>query len=246
MESAVKIKKNLMIVSSAVLLLFLGACSNILGDFGKATLIDFESVSLPAAGYIDASTADPAHTINGVKFASHYDSTWGTSSGTTISSLKDTTTAGYTNAYSAYPGSGALSSVKFAVLNPSGTDPIIDFQETVAVKSVYVANNTYAALSMQNGDAFAKKFTNADQDYFIVVFEGFDSTGTSTGKVEYYLADFRNGTNTGILASWAKVDLSPLGDVRKIGVSFKSSDVGTYGINTPLYVVIDNLEFVKP
>jgi len=240
--------KNWMFVSLVGLTFVLGGCSNLLDFLGlSSAVIDFESVTLPAQGYLDASTASPAHVIDGVKFLSHYDSTYSTSSGVTISSLTDTTTAGYSNPYSAYPGIGADGSAKFAIMNPpyGVTDPLIDFQETVEPKSVFVSNSTYAALSMKDGDAFAKQFKNEDQDYFIVIFEGFDAQGASTGTVKYYLSDFRDGTNKGIVDTWVKVDLSSLGKVREIGIDFESSDVGTYGINTPLYVAIDNLMYAK-
>ena len=67
-----------------------------------------------------------------------------------------------------------------------------------------VTNNTYAALSMWDGDAFAKKFSAEDEDYFIAVFEGINADGEITGTVNFYLADFRSGSNTGILDTWKK------------------------------------------
>ena len=226
----------------AISLIVLGGCSNDNND--DSTIIDFEDVQLTESGYVDASTADPAHVIHDVKFMASYNAEYQTSAGVTISRLTDNSTAGYTNSYSVYAGSGAEGSAKFAVLNPFGlSEPIIDFQETVEIKSAYVTNNTYAALSMRDGDAFAKKFSAEDEDYFIAVFEGINADGEITGTVNFYLADFRSGSNTGILDTWKKVDLSPLGKIRKIAVGFESSDVGTYGINTPMYVVIDNLEF---
>jgi hypothetical protein len=208
------------------------------------TTIGFENVTVSASGYTDASMITPATalTVDGVNFLATYDSKYGTSSDTTISTKTDTTTSGYTNPYSAYPGSGAGRSKTFAVINPTVLgSSIIDFQADIAVKSVAVANTTYAALSMKNGDAFAKKF--ATGDYFDIVFSGINSSGASTGIVKYYLADFRTVGSAGILGSWATVDLGSLGTVRKIAVSFESSDVGSYGINTPLYVAVDNLAF---
>lgn len=229
-----------------LLSLAVAGCDNLFGssDDDNDTVITFEDVELPEEGYIDASTADPAHEIHGVLFTASYDSDWGTSTGTTISSLTDTETAGYTNSYSAYPGAGVNSSAQFAVLNPFGlTEPVIDFQEAVHIKSVTVANTTYAALSMRDGDAFAKQFTTEDQDYFIVIFEGLDADGVSTGTVEFYLADFQTDDSTGILDGWETVDLGALGSIKSLDVSFESSDVGIYGINTPLYVAIDDLKF---
>jgi hypothetical protein len=185
--------------------------------------------------------------VDGVTFATAFESQYGTSSGAVISSLRDTTTAGYLNAYSAYPGSGAGGSAKFAVWYPiGGTTPMLTFSVDVSLKSIAVANTTYAALSMKSGDAFAKKFTTAGQDYLDVVFTGLNAAGTKTGtEVKFYLADFRTATSPGIQTGWTTVDLTPLGVVRHVAVSFESSDVGSYGINTPTYVALDDLSFFQ-
>jgi hypothetical protein len=217
--------------------LALAACST-------PTTVTFESLTLPDAGFLDGSGTHPGRVVDGVTFASSYETTYFTSSGTTFSRLKDTTTAGYLNPYSAFPGSGAAGSTTFAVLNPFGVGtPLLAFAADVAPGSVAVANTTYAALSMKNGDQFAKKFTAADHDFFDVVFTGLSADGGVTGKVTASLADFRTASSPGILATWATVDLAKLGSVRKIDVSFLSSDVGSYGINTPLYVAIDDLVY---
>jgi len=63
-----------------------------------------------------------------------------------------------------------------------------------------------------------------------------------TGAVDYYLADFRNGKSY-LTNQWVKVDLSSLGKVDNLIFLFDSSDKGTFGVNTPKYVCIDNLEF---
>jgi hypothetical protein len=96
---------------------------------------------------------------------------------------------------------------------------------------------------MKNGDQFAKKFTATDHDFFDVVFTGLAADGGVRGKVTASLADFRTASSPGVLATWATVDLAGLGTVRSIDVSFLSSDVGSYGINTPLYVAIDDLVY---
>ncbi len=208
------------------------------------TTIGFEAVTMPASGYIDAAAARMGHVVGGVTFATAYDEKYMTSSGVTLSSLTDTKTAGYKNAYSAFPGSGAGGSKIFAVLYPIGpTKPLVIFPSDVKPRSVAVANTTYAALSMQNGDQFARKFSAASKDFFTVEFTGYDANDQPTTVVQHDLADFRPSPPEGIQGGWVTVDLSALGKVRKINVDFQSSDVGTYGINTPLYVAIDDLGF---
>lgn len=73
-------------------------------------------------------------------------------------------------------------SSKFAVINPpwGNTEPIITFDGPVTVERMEVTNTTYTALSMRDGDAFAKKFTAEDEDFFSVNFEGFDADGINT------------------------------------------------------------------
>jgi hypothetical protein len=213
-----------------------------LAGCAPATVVSFETVTLPDAGFLDGKATHPGLTVGDVTFASTYETTYGTSSGTTFSRLTHTTTAGYTNAYSAFPGRGAGGSQVFAVLYPTGTS-LITFDEDLDAVSVAVANTTYTALSMTNGDQFARKFTTAGQDHFEVIFTGLRADGGVSGTVTSYLADFRTATSPGILSTWATVDLTPLGKVRRIDVSFGSSDVGSYGINTPTYVAIDDLTF---
>ncbi len=228
----------------AAVMLFLASCEK---EENNTYTIDFDGVTLPDEGYLGAEDAEGAHVINNVSFMALYNADYGSSSGVIISSLTDTETAGFTNSYSAFAGSGADGSTQFAVVNPpwGNNDPIITFDQKVNLESIEVTNTTYTALSMRDGDAFAKQFTADDEDFFSVTFEGYDAEGTSTGSVTFYLADFRMGINTGIVDSWETVDLSSLGPVSSMGVIFESSDVGTYGINTPLYVAVDNIRFVE-
>jgi hypothetical protein len=111
----------------------------------------------------------------------------------------------------------------------------------------YVTNNTYAVLSMQNGDDYAKKFSYNDQDWFKLVIEGIDKDGNSTGTVDFYLADFRTPASPGIITTWTKVDLWSLGSVTEIKFDLESSDndPNGWGMNTPAYFCFDNLAIWK-
>lgn len=106
---------------------------------------------------------------------------------------------------------------------------------------------------MLNGDSFAKKFggvSGNDADFYRVTFTGYDqlqsngaATGNTTGSVVFSLADFTFADNTQdyILSSWSSVNLSSLGFAKSVRLSFSSSDVGAFGINTPTYLAFDNL-----
>ncbi len=114
------------------------------------------------------------------------------------------------------------------------------------MQGAWFTNTTYAALSMRDGDAFAKRFggeTGSDPDFFKLIVEGIDAFGGSTGTAELFLADFRfaDSAEDYILDEWVFLDLSGLGAVRALRFGFESSDVGAFGINTPVYFAIDDL-----
>ena len=210
-----------------------------------AVVVDFVDKPLATNSF---SNPTGGFTSNGVFFNNDL-SIYGTSSGFTLSTVNDTTTPGYTNSYAAITGAGVGSSGTYAVAYPKA---YFNVPMGLTVDSVRLTNTTYAALSMQQGDSFAKKFGGAsgnDPDYFKVTFTGFASTGgvgATAGSSTFYLADFRGaGTASDyIVKNWSTLDLTSLGDARSVGLSFASSDVGAYGINTPTYVAIDDLTLV--
>jgi len=65
------------------------------------------------------------------------------------------------------------------------------------------------------------------------------------GTIEIILADYRFDDNSldFILDDWEFTDLSSLGEVDALSFSFTSTDTGSFGINTPTYFALDNLEF---
>jgi hypothetical protein len=179
--------------------------------------------------------------------------------GIAISQWTNMTTDGYTNQCSVYysdlvTGKGGYKGSNTFAVATGYNDPMMmgDIRSSISFLNdlmgtnsecvfdhFYVTNNTYAVLSMKNGDGFAKKF--GDGDWFKLVIEGFDKSDTSTGTVEFYLADFRTASSPGILTEWTPVDLSSLGKVAAIKFDLQSSDTGQYGMNTPAYFCFDNL-----
>jgi hypothetical protein len=97
---------------------------------------------------------------------------------------------------------------------------------------------------MLNGDAYAKKFggvSGDEEDWFLLTITGKDAGGTEVGSVEFYLADYRfadNGQDY-IVNTWEYVDLMGLGVVESLEFSLSSSDMGSYGMNTPAYFALD-------
>lgn len=156
----------------------------------------------------------------------------------------DNTTAGFMNQYSAYPGSGVGGSSQFAIGRNNSIIRLTNAAKTKEVTGFYVANTTYAALSMLQGDAFAKKFgdsTNAP-DYFKLQITGYRNNVAISDTVTVNLADFTFTDNTKdyVLSTWRWVDLRKLGILDSLLFLLKSSDNGLFGMNTPGYFAMDH------
>jgi hypothetical protein len=179
------------------------------------------------------------------------------SGGIAISQWNDMTTAVYTNQCSVYysdpvTGKGGYKgSNTFAVhfgyqdygsYNDGRTYiTFMDNTKECVFDHFYVINNTYAMLSMKNGDSFARAHTYENKLWYKLVVEGIGKDGSITGTVECYLSDFRTSTSPGILTEWTPVDLSPLGKVTAIRFNVQGNDDNGYGLATPAYFCFDNL-----
>jgi hypothetical protein len=189
----------------------------------------------------------------GAFFNNTYDSTFGVWAGWSYSNVNNTTTAGYTNQYASYPGTGVGGAGNYGVaFNFSPGDARIMLPAGTLPLTVSITNTTYAALSMKNGDSFAKKFGGAsgnDPDFFLLTFQGRDSGDNLTGTVLFYLADYRFSNNAldYIVSNWQSVDLSSLpATTRSLTFDLTSSDNGEFGMNTPSYFALDSLVVAVP
>lgn len=228
-----------------------------------ALTIDFSDVDLstpPAQSYAgpgggvfyNGSDGAGGFTSGGASFVNHYNSGWGSWSGWAYSTAADSTTGGFTNQYSAYPGARSPGAA-YGVAYVSSYDGATTIELPVGGDtplSLTLANTTYAYDSMLNGDGFAKKFggaTGDDADWFLLTITGRDAFGASLGEVDVYLADYRFVDNDldYILTGWTDVDLSGLGSgVRMLEFTLSSSDTGAYGMNTPAYFALAGITAV--
>lgn len=210
----------------------------------------FDGLPVPASGYDNGgpATNSAGFTDGSVHFGNNYSSDFGGFwSGFAVSHVNNPATAGFGNQYAAITGTGAGGAGNYAVYY-SDPSTFIDLPAGTRPVSVDLTNTTYAYLSMKNGDMFAKKFggaTGNDADYLVVTLTGYagaSGSGGTTGSVDFYLADYRFADNAQdyLVNAWTTVDLTALGGARSIGLSFASSDVGQFGINTPTYVALDN------
>jgi hypothetical protein len=125
--------------------------------------------------------------------------------------------------------------------------PNITLPAGFKLESMLVTNTTYAALSMLTGDSFGKQFGGAsgdDPDYFKITAFGTDNSGNLLGSSDFYLADYRFDNNTldYVVNTWTPWDLTALGDSSRVYFNVSSTDVGQYGMNTPGYFAVDNLQ----
>lgn len=219
-----------------------------------ATVVHFDELSgfngtAPGAGqYFDgygATATTGSWSSQGVTF-----NTGSFTGGWSYSNVDDTTTPGFTNQWASFTGTGFGGSGNYALAN--SLDPntaFFNLPTAHVVESVQVANTTYSYLSMRDGDAFAKKFggpSGSDPDFFSVTFTGFsdfNTGGIQTGSQELFLGDYRFTDNSQdfIRTNWTLLDLTSLGNARSVGISFDGSDIGSFGLNTPAYVAIDDL-----
>ncbi len=217
--------------------------------FNAQTVIDFESLTVPAEGYYNGSS-DHSGTVNSTETFTYeladanFYVTFTQADGYSFwnafaySNQMDKTTQGWTN-YSSYSdhsvGGGANGSANY--IYSYGGDSIM-FDNTVDIHEVKLTNTTYDYLYMTDGSGY----TYTTGDYFILTITGIKNDNTITGSIDFYLANFTNG-NEYIIDDWTTVDLSSLGNVDGLKFSFSSSDVGGWGINTPLYYCLDDLKY---
>ncbi len=259
---------NMLIFSR--LLLLMGFV--LLGPDAVAQVADFENLDLEPETYWNGSDKTvPGEPIEGWRgegtrylsdftsggivfmneFAEWQASAWfpdGTTSwaGWAYSNTTDTETPSFENQFSAYTGGGVNNSENYAVYYGDFDDPppTVTGIPAGTLLGAYLTNTTYAALSMRDGDSFAKKFEY--DDWFKLMITGLDAGGQETGSVDFYLADYTGSEEADwyIVGDWTWVHLTSLGAATQLQFSFQSSDVGDFGMNTPAYFAMDNLTLI--
>ena len=218
------------------------------GALAGTTVSDLEDLSLAPESYWNGADGSGGFTSRGLSYRNSYDATYYSWDGFAYSNITDDTTQGYSGQYNAITGaahSGANYGVGYVGWAQA---PTVVLGEREAV-GMYATNNNYAYYSMLYGDSFAKQFGGAsgdDPDWFKLTVEGIAFDGTSTGAVDFYLADYRFSDNSQdyLVDDWSWVDLSSLGSVYALEFSLSSSDVGDWGMNTPAYFALDDVTAV--
>ncbi len=228
-----------------ILSLFLGIFSTF--SIGQ-NISTFENFELPLDTFLNGTDQAGGYQSGSAFFPNKYSTDFGGlwQGGWAISSMRDSTTSGFENLYSAKTGRG-FESATYAVGQQNAVIHLTANALGKVVNGFYITNGTYAYASMKNGDDFAKKFggeTGNDPDFFKLEIRKYRQGELQVDSIEFYLADFRFEDNSldYIIDSWQWVDLTSLGNVDSLHFALKSSDIGDFGINTPLFFCIDNLE----
>lgn len=211
------------------------------------TTSTFEDLSLADTSYYNGSDQPGGTTFtNGnAIFSNVYNATYSYwESGWAYSNLVDSITAGSDNLYGCRAGSGHESTT-FAIGQNNAKIILKGSAAGKVVGGFYVTNSTYAALSMQFGDMFAKKFggeSGNEADWFKLTIKAYYNGNLGTDSVDFYLADYtpKDSANDYIVKDWRWVDLSSLGNVDSLIFTLSSSDVGMFGMNTPAFFCVDN------
>ena len=129
----------------------------------------------------------------------------------------------------------AHSGKNFCVITTYGEELVVNNEKGAIINSLYFTNSAYTANSMENGDSYAHKFT--DSDWLTCTIKGLGVDGSSK-EVTIELAKGTKYVNT-----WEKVDLKSLGAVKALTFEFDGSDKGQWGLNTPAYICIDDVNY---
>ncbi len=232
----------------------IGLCMILVSAVGQQ-ISDFEDLTLAPESYWNGQDGSGSFITGKARFYNDYNPEWFSWSGWAYSNRSDSTTPGWLNQYSAITGAGnhsgsgssdgGIYGVSYAT-SPS----VVDFEDGKAhtVAGLFVTNSTYAALSMQHGDEFARKFggvDGSDPDYYKLMIWG-QVNGTATDSIEFFLADYRfeNPEEDYIIKTWQWVDLSSLGKVDSLLFVLTSSDMGEWGMNTPGFFCVDDLHVI--
>ena len=225
------------------------------GDF---TVSNFENLDLEPDSYWNGADGSGSFSSGFANLANHYNDAWGTWNGWAYSNMADDTTQGFQNQYSAITASGVDTessggenyAVSFVPADWSTYElqPVaMTFTDSLShdVKGFFVTNSAYAALTMENGDEFTKKFggnSGNDPDWFKLSITGYVN-GSETGAKDFFLADYRfeDQAVDYIVKTWQWIDLSAFGAVDSLMFSLSSSDTGDFGMNTPAYFCVDNI-----
>ena len=182
----------------------------------------------------------------------HYYSEMGFGGGFTYTNKTDITTPGFNN-ISAITAKGKNGKVYFTSNSNSFTPAQVTNlnPDKYEFKGAWITNTTYAYLAIKEGNdgstpSRVKQFSNGD--WFKITAVGYQTHGTEIGRVDFYLADYRDG-KTKIVNTWEWFDWSYIEDAAYIQFELNSTDNSEYEgvsyMNTPSYFCLDAITLIE-
>lgn len=227
-----------------------------------ATVATFEDLTLEPESHW-AGPADNAEEVSGAygtewvgtfksgsyEFVNSVNPAWGSWMGCSYSNMTATSFESYDkDQWNSAAGHGANGSANYGVLygnslpnTPMEIIKVLDGDaEGRIIAGMNITNSAWVVECVKKGNGSAQKF--AQGSWFKVIFTG-TKADKSTASVEYYLADYRseNEADWTCLTDWAWIDLSSLGKVVSLSVSFDGTDKSYGYLSTSTYVCIDNV-----
>lgn len=261
------------LAATAVLGLGAARAGQVVADFENLSLAPDSAFQgpMPGATIVDGAygpVAEGTFTTGGVSLINQYGLTYGNWSGFAYSNEHDTASEGWTNQFSVYAGaahSGSNFGVGFGyhdlTANQTGNEPFnplniahleglpyFTLPDGAAIQAMYVANTTYTALSLINGDSFARPMEVGD--WYKLSAYGTDASGNilrdasgNARAVDLDLAYWNAGESRFVANQWLYMDLSTLADAERIYFNVSGTITGLYGLNTPGYFALDDVTY---
>lgn len=221
----------------------------------QAAVVDFEELALPGTNTVWNGKGGAGKFFSGgVQFNNTYTDygngfeSW---AGFAYSNVQVPNTPGFTNQYAVYqPGTGRNGSDNYAVsyyaeesIYGPEFKPRLTLSSPAEVRGLFLNNTAYTALSIRDGDDFTAPF--GSNDWFRIHIAALDDALNPIGtEIEVYLADYRDG-KTFIQDDWVWVDLTAFGSsVKHLEFRVDGSKRGDFGLSTPSYFALDDLEVV--
>lgn len=254
---------KLLYVFQIVIVFFVGA--GVTFPASAQTTVDFEDVGAQLSADSSYRGEDLAgqYTSGPLTFQNNYDPTFNSWNGAAYSNRTSWTLGGASgfeefqfgnDTVVASPGGGSGAGVNGSatwgvLFGFAPNEARFEIAPGLRLESLYLNNTRTTAEILENGNSAATAF--GPGDFFEVIFNsieveivgGVEQVTVLASSDPISLAD-----GDSILRDWTQVDFrgSGIEDADLIGVEFRSSDVGMFGINTPTYVALDNIVLVVP
>lgn len=160
-------------------------------------------------------------------------------------SVYNTVSADSTNTGAGHSGSNFIVAYESTSLGKAGECTLPEGVEKTFV-DMWVCNASYVYGSITIGNDYCTPLKK-NKGWFKLVVRGYRAGADEpVAEDAIYLADYRSGAGF-CRDKWTRLDLTNIKQqpVNRIDFHFEGSDTGDFGLNTPTYVCIDDIRFVK-